>query len=153
MLCKWSLHLLPYILKLASSLYNVLLYRVNFLEKIETLFISPFINIFSPSFFFLNLFKRTRNEALATDTSVLCTCMIHVQWEGERPVKCVVVCRVKLHFLSPCHCCARDVGPDKEGLENVKSFSLLLPHNLSKNSLQKEKAAKSRLYLLHCQWF
>lgn len=63
---------------------------------------------------------------------------------------------IKLHFLSPCHCCTRDAGADRSGWKMwslLPSSSFLLPHHLTKNSWQKEKAAKSRLYLLHCQWF
>lgn len=45
--------------------------------------------------------------------------MITAIWEGEMPIKCVPACAhthgVKLHFLSPCHCCARDVGSDRSG--------------------------------------
>lgn len=32
------------------------------------------------------------------------TCVITAIWKGEIPMKCVCVCGVKLHFLSPCHC-------------------------------------------------
>lgn len=78
---------------------------------------------------------------------------IHISvWGRVKPMNCV---RVKLHFLSPC---AWDVGADRSGwkmwsLLPSLLFLLLLPHHLSKNSWQKEKAAKSRLYLLGCHWF
>lgn len=34
---------------------------------------------------------------------------------ANKECACVRTHGVKLHFLSPCHCCARDVGPDRSG--------------------------------------
>lgn len=78
----------------------------------------------------------------------------------EKYQRSVLVCGVELHFLSPCHC-ARDVGADRSGWKMwsllpsplLPLFLLPLPHHLSKNSWQKEKAVQWRLYLLACQWF
>lgn len=68
-----------------------------------------------------------------------CACVIIVIWEGEMPIKCVPMRAharahthgVKLHFLSPCHCCARDVGPDRSGW---KMWSLFPSSSFSSSS-------------------
>lgn len=57
-----------------------------------------------------------------------CACMIVVIWEGEIPMKCVWS---QITLPLSCHCCARDVGPDRRGW---KMWSLFPSSSFSSSS-------------------